>query len=56
MFAYPTLAAVVPAADSASSIWPCAQEAMFGMIAMTTATACRLGTAWNACAPISRPM
>jgi hypothetical protein len=30
------LAAVVPAADSASSIWPWAQDAMSGMIAMTT--------------------
>src|ERR1700743_3486325 len=56
MLAYPTLAAVVPAADSASSIWPCAQEAMFGMIAMTTATACRAGTAWKAWAPMSSPM
>ena len=56
MLAYPTLSAVVPAAASALSIWPWAQEATLGMIAMTTATACRLGTAWNAWAPMSRPM
>jgi hypothetical protein len=52
----PTSLAVVPAAASALSIWPVAQEAMFGIRAATTAAACARGVAWNACAPISNPM
>jgi uncharacterized membrane protein YeiH len=40
----------------ALSISPDAHAAMFGRIAITTATACAFGTAWNAWAPISRPM
>ena len=47
---------MVPAAASAPSTWVWAQAAMFGSSASTTAGACRAGDAWNACAPITRPM
>ena len=46
----------MPAALSALSTWRCPQAAMFGMMASTTAGACSFGDAWNACAPITRPM
>ena len=52
----PTCAALVPAAASALFISPLAHAAMFGMIAITTATQCAFGTSWKACAPISSPM
>ena len=52
----PAWAAVVPAAASALSISPAPQAARLGMIAATTAAACRRGVDWNACAPISSPM
>ena len=52
----PTPVADVPAALSALSISPLAHCARFGRMAATTATACRRGTAWKACAPISNPM
>ena len=51
-----TLSADVPAALSALSIKPLAHCARLGRMAATTATACKRGTAWNACAPISNPM
>ena len=38
------------------STWLCAQLAMFGSSASTIAGACLAGDAWNACAPMTRPM
>ncbi len=52
----PTLSALVPAAPSAPSMLILAHSAMFGMMASTTAGACFAGLAWNACAPMTRPM
>src|SRR6185436_14474307 len=52
----PTFAAFVPAAPSAPSMLIFAHSATFGMIASTTAGAWLAGLAWNACAPITRPL
>ena len=47
---------MVPAASRALSTWFCVQAAMFGISASTIAGAWRIGVAWNACAPMTRPM
>ena len=52
----PTVAAVVPAAASALSIWPVAHWARLGSSASTIAGAYRLADAVFACEPITSPM
>jgi hypothetical protein len=47
---------VVPAAASELSISPVAHAAMFGMSAITTATAWTFGVSWKAWEPIRSPM